>query len=115
MTLAAILFAIAALGGVIMALMRFSGRDYPPMALSIVHGLFAAAGLVALIAVVVGAAVASAIKLALGLFMVAAVGGFVLFAFHLKKRALPIPIVVIHGLVAVVAFIILLVNLHGRA
>ena len=44
MNTAAILFAIAALGGITMAMIRFTGRDYPPMWLAIIHGLFAAAG-----------------------------------------------------------------------
>ena len=64
MAIAAILFAIAALGGVIMALIRFSGRDYPPMALAIIHGLFAAAGLIALLVVVFGPGVAILARIA---------------------------------------------------
>jgi hypothetical protein len=115
MTVAAILFAIAAVGGVVMALMRFSGREYPPAGLAVVHGLFAAAGLVALIVVVMGAAAGSGTKVALGLFIIAALGGFWLLSYHVKKRALPIPLMVVHALVAVVAFITLLVALLGRA
>jgi hypothetical protein len=108
MTIAAILFAIAALGGVIMALIRFSGRDYPPMALAIIHGLVAAAGLVALIAIVFGSGVPMLGKVALVLFIGAAIGGFVLVSYHLKRQPLPISYIVIHGLVAVIAFVLLL-------
>jgi hypothetical protein len=39
-----LLFAIAALGGIVMAIMRLGGRELPPMGLAIVHGLFAASG-----------------------------------------------------------------------
>jgi hypothetical protein len=113
MNTAAILFAIAALGGIIMAMIRFSGRDYPPMWLAIIHGLFAAAGLVALLVLVFGGAAATSVWIALLLFIVAAILGFVLFAYHLKSRPLPIPTMVIHALIAVVAFIILLVVLFG--
>ena len=107
MTLAAILFAIAALGGVVMAIMRFSGKELPPMGLALLHGAVAAAGLVALIIAVAGGASAKA-TLALILFIVAALGGFLLFSYHLRRKALPIPFVVVHGLVAVIAFVILL-------
>jgi glucose uptake protein GlcU len=110
MNTAAILFAIAALGGITMAMIRFSGRDYPPMWLAIIHGLFAAAGLVALIAVVFGGA-ATSLSIALLLFVIAAIVGFVLFSYHLKSRPLPIPTMVTHALFAVVAFVILIVVL----
>lgn len=109
MTIAAILFAIAAVGGVIMAAMRFSGRELPPMALAIVHGLFAAAGLVTLIAAVIGAQTNWASIIAVIGFVIAAIGGFTLFAHHLRRQALPINYVVIHGLGAVISFVILLV------
>jgi hypothetical protein len=108
MTVAVILFAIAAVGGVIMAAMRFGGRELPPMALAIVHGLFAAAGLVTLILSVVGAQTSWAAIVALVGFVVAALGGFMLFAHHLRRKALPINYVVIHGAGAVISFVILL-------
>lgn len=107
MTLAAILFAIAALGGVVIAIIRFSGKELPPMGLALLHGAVAAAGLVALIIAVAGGASSKA-TLALVLFIGAAIGGFVLFSYHLRRKALPIPFVVVHGLVAVVAFVVLL-------
>ena len=108
MTVAAILFAVAAVGGVIMAAMRFGGRELPPMALAVVHGLFAAAGLVTLILAVVGANASwAAIVAAVG-FVVAALGGFMLFSYHLKRQALPVNYVVIHGAGAVISFVILL-------
>lgn len=113
MTLAAVLFAIAALGGVVMAVMRLSGRELPPMGLAIVHGLIAAAGLVALILVVVGRTVSTQATIALVGFVIAALGGFYLFSYHLRRQALPVPFVVIHGLVAVISFVILLVGIFA--
>jgi hypothetical protein len=108
-TIAAILFAIAAVGGVVMAAMRFGGRALPPMVLAVVHGLFAAAGLLTLILAVVGAQASwAAIVAAVG-FVIAALGGFALFAHHLRKQALPISYIVIHGAGAVISFVILLV------
>jgi TRAP-type C4-dicarboxylate transport system permease large subunit len=114
MTAAAILFAIAALGGMIMAMIRFSGRDYPPAFLAVVHGVFAAAGIVTLFVAALAPGVALTIRIALILFIGAAIGGFALIYYHAKSRPLPISYVVIHGLVAVVAFIILIVGIMTR-
>ena len=114
MTLAAILFAIAAVGGVTIAAMRFKGKPYPPMALALVHGGVAAAGLIALLLFVLGTHASSLATIALVGFVVAALGGFFLFSFHLRKQELPIPVVTIHGLVAVVYFVILLVAIFCR-
>ena len=108
MSIAAILFAIAALGGAALAIIRFSGKELPPMGLAILHGLVAAAGLVALIISVAGGGVPSQAVVALILFAGAAIGGFVLFSYHLRRQPLPRSYVVIHGLVAAVAFVILL-------
>ncbi|MBV9958229.1 MAG: hypothetical protein JO360_07400 [Acidobacteria bacterium] len=88
MTTAIILFAIAALGGMVMAIMRLGGRELPPMGLAIVHGLFAAAGLVALILTLIGQGYSIATIIALLGFLGAAFGGFYLFSLHLKKKAL---------------------------
>jgi hypothetical protein len=108
MTTAAILFAIAALGGIVMAGMRLSGRELPPMGLAVVHGLFAASGLVALIVALVGRGFALAPTIALVGFVAAALGGFYLFSIHLKRQALPVSAVVGHGITAVVSFVVLL-------
>ena len=113
MTTAVILFAIAALGGVVMAIMRFTGRNLPPIGLALVHGIVAAAGLVALILTVVGHTVSTKASIALGGFVLAALGGFFLFSFHLRKQALPIPAMVIHALVAVISFVILLLAMFA--
>ncbi|MFL6228451.1 MAG: hypothetical protein ACJ741_06695 [Pyrinomonadaceae bacterium] len=108
MTTAAILFAVAALGGLAMAAMRLSGRELPPMGLAIVHGLFAASGLVALIVALVGHGFTLVPTLALLGFLGAALGGFYLFSLHLRRQALPVSAVVGHGLFAVASFVVLL-------
>jgi glucose uptake protein GlcU len=115
MTLALILFAIAAVGGISLAFIRLSGKPLPPMWLALVHGAVAAAGLVALILAVMAPGAASGARIALGLFVIAALGGFVLFSFHLRSRALPVPLVAIHGIVAVVAFVFLLIAFLGHS
>ncbi|MDQ3804405.1 MAG: hypothetical protein M3416_11305 [Acidobacteriota bacterium] len=108
MTVAAVLLAIAALGGVVMAAMRFGGRELPPMALAVIHGLFAASGLVALILPVVNSTASTVAVVALTGFVIAALGGFMLFSYHLRGKALPVNYVAVHGAGAVISFAILL-------
>ena len=108
MTIALVLFAHAALGGVTMAAIRLRGAERPPTALALVHGAGAAAGLAALIIAIMNMPDPGSARTALVVFLVAALGGFYLFAQHMQKKPLPIPVMVIHGLVAVVGFIILL-------
>jgi len=110
MTIPAVLFAVAAVGGLVLAVQRLRGEPRPSLPLALVHGLFAAAGLLALALAVLGADEASGLaQAALIGFLVSALGGFVLFATHLQKKALPIPLMVVHALVAVAAFGMLLV------
>jgi len=103
-----VLFALAALGGVVLAILRLKGRPTLPLGLAILHGLLAAAGLVVLAWAVFGAGLAA--KGSLALFLVAALGGFVLFSFQLRQKAIPVGIMVIHAIVAVIAFLLLLVR-----
>lgn len=111
LNIALLIFALAAAGGLFLATLHFRGKDRPwPVA--ILHGLLAATALVILwIGVAVGKAPGHA-KLALILFIVAALGGFLLFAFHLQKKRLPSLVVVVHALVAVAAFLILGASLY---
>lgn len=84
------------------------------MWLALLHGAFAASGLVALIMTVVGSGAPRWASLSLGVFVVAALGGFALFSFHLRRRALPVPLIAIHGIVAVIGFALLIVAILGR-
>lgn len=109
MTIALVLFALAAVGGSIMAVMRFRGQPWPPFGLAIAHGLAAASGLVVLIFVVARGGMPAGGTVGLLLLLAAALGGFLLFSKHLRKQPLPIPLIVIHALVAVAGFLTLLV------
>lgn len=109
-----VLFGIAALGGLFLAALRFMKKDLP-MPVALVHGGVAAGALVTLLVSVVdrpdpekGLA-----PIALGLFVVAALGGFVLFSFHLRKKLLPIPLMLIHAVVAVAGYACLLLSVFG--
>jgi hypothetical protein len=105
---AAVLFGIAAAGGLVLATLHFQGKPLP-MGLALVHGALAATGLTLFIA----SAVRSPSDLpplqawSLGLFIVAALGGLTLFSFHLRGRLLPSALVVVHGLAAATAFVLL--------
>ena len=107
MTIALVLFAVAAAGGLLLAFLRLTNKALP-MPLALVHGALAATGLLLLAVAAFGVKGTGQTRLALGLFVLAALGGFTLFSFHLRSRQLPVPIVVVHGLVAVAAFLILL-------
>ena len=109
MTVALVLFGIAALGGLLLAGIRFSGQPYPPLVLAFVHGLLAASGLVALILAITQVGTPDLAKVSLVVFLLAAAGGFALISKHLRKLALPKALVIAHGLAAVVAFILLLI------
>lgn len=111
--LAAVLFAIAATVGVVMAGQRWRGVERPATGVALAHGGLAATALVLyIIAVATATAAPAAGWWAIGLFVVAALGGAVLFlGYHLRGRALPVPLVFVHGGVAVIAFVVLLVAL----
>lgn len=114
MQAAAILFGLAAVGGLIMAFIRWSGAPRPPDWLAMGHGLLAAAGLTLLIqaAVTVGLPVLG--QAALGLFVLAALGGaFINLRYHARQLPLPKPWIVAHALLAVIAFVLLLAAVFG--
>ncbi len=102
------LFAVAAVGGLTLAVLHFRRKNLP-LPLALLHGLLGASGLAVLIWAVVQGGVSAKAGYALVLFLVAALGGFYLFSFHLRKKILPSAVVVIHALVAVSAFSLLLI------
>ena len=109
LTWAAVLFAIAALGGATLATLHFRGRSPLPMPLALLHGALAASGLVLLVvAALTQPGFGGLALVALVIFVAAALGGFYLFAHHLRGRPLPSAVVLIHGGAAVVAFLALL-------
>jgi hypothetical protein len=105
--LAAVLFAVAALGGLTLAVLHLKKKSLP-YSLALLHGLMGAGGLAVLILGVMKIGFSGAPALALGIFLITALGGFFLFSFHVRKKSLPTPMVFIHGLAAVTAFVILL-------
>lgn len=102
-----VLFAITAVGGAVMAVIRSGGQPHPPSWLAMVHGLLAGAGADAACVRPFRSGVPAFAGLALLLFVVAALGGVVLkLGYHLEEMALPLWLVVVHAAVAVAAFVL---------
>lgn len=116
MQTAAVLFAIAAGGGILMAGMRLNGIPRPPAWLAMGHGLLAAAGLTLLAYAAATVGIPPMAQLALALMVVAAIGGAVMnLLFHWKMRPLPIPLMIGHAFLAALGFTLLLVSIYGQA
>ena len=111
---AAWLLGISAAGGLLMAAMRLSDRwPRPPDALAMLHGLLAASALTLMIYAAVVFGVPALALGSIALFVLAALGGLVLnLVYHQKQLALPKTIVIGHGALAVVAYLMLLVSLR---
>jgi hypothetical protein len=106
------LFLVAALFGLYMATRIFKGA-LPPWAAVILHGLLAASGLLVLLYALFTGVSNTVLIVAAGLLVVAALGGFVMFSFQLRKALPPKAIVVVHALAAVIGVVCLLGNAFG--
>jgi FtsH-binding integral membrane protein len=107
--LAVLIFAIGAVGGLVLASSVLRGR-LASWALSLLHAALGATGLVLTgIVVLRGSAdVASIVPIALLILVVAALAGFFLASFHVRKVSPPTPAVLAHAGVAVIGFLLLL-------
>ena len=104
------LFALAAIVGVYMGVMHSRGRTPPPVWAALLHGVLAVIAVVMLLLGVMQVGLGATVHTwALVLFVVAALGGLYLVSHHMRGRPLPGGVIVIHGMVAVIAFLILLV------
>ena len=106
--LSLVLFAVAAVAGLSMAVMHFRGTSPPKTVLAVLHGLFAASGLVVLLLALIKVGFGGKPGIAFGLLAAAALGGFVLLSSHAQKKRLPSALVVGHALLAVAGFVTLL-------
>jgi len=105
---AVVIFAVGVVGGLILAASVLRGR-LASWALSLVHAALGATGLVLTAVVVFGTGnePPAHAALALALLAVAALGGFFLASYHLRKQPGPRAVVLIHAGVAVVGFLLL--------
>jgi hypothetical protein len=108
---AIILFAIGALGGLVMAFQVFTGRDRPWSWLAMVHGFIGAAGLTLLVWATAMSGVPSLVNIGLVVLLLAALGGATLgLKYHVKMLPLSRPLVIGHAAAAVVGFVLVLVG-----
>jgi hypothetical protein len=106
---AIIVLGLAALGGVTMVIIRLRGAPLPPTMLAAGHGLLAATGVGLLIYAAATDGVPQLAQIALGIFVLAALGGVYLVAnYHRRGRPLPIPLMLGHGLLALAGYALLL-------
>jgi len=105
----ALLFALAAAGGLLMAGMVLLGKRNPPIWLAFGHGLLGAAGLTLLVYPAVTVGVPQNAFYAMLLLLVAAAGGAILNqVYHWHQRPLPKGLLFGHLLLAVIGFALLL-------
>jgi hypothetical protein len=113
---AAALFGLAAIGGIVMTLIRLRGAPRPPTLIAMIHGALAAAGLTLLIYFGVATGIPDLTRIATGILLVAAAGGtFLAVRYHAQLQPLPVPIVLLHGLLAVAGFVVLVLSLRTPA
>ena len=107
--IAVLIFAIGALGGLVLASSVLRGK-LAPWALSILHMLLGATGLVLTALVVLGGSDAGKgmVPIALLVLVVAALGGFYLASIHVKKEVASRGVVFTHAGIAVIGFLLLL-------
>ncbi|MES3002708.1 MAG: hypothetical protein V4787_18605 [Pseudomonadota bacterium] len=108
---AIVLLAITAIGGLVMAIMRFSGRDRPPSSIAMLHGLLAGSGLTLLLYAGFTVGIGRMVWIGIVLLLLAALGGVVLnLAYHDKKLPLPKNFVLGHAALAIVGFALIFLN-----
>ena len=108
---AVVLLAITALGGLLMAGLRFSGRPHPPSAIAMLHGLLAASGLTLLLYAAATSGLPGGAWVGLLLLLVAVLGGLVLnLRYHWQRLELPVWLVLVHAAVAAAGFLVLAIS-----
>jgi hypothetical protein len=108
------LFLVAALFGLYMAARVFGG-NLPPWIAVILHGVLAASGLLVLIYALFLGAQSAAAMIGAVLLVIAALGGFFMFSYQLRKAMPPKAVVVVHALAAVLGVVCLIANAMGMA
>jgi len=112
---AVIVFAIAALGGLVLATVYVLQGKLAPWPLSLLHAALGALGLLLLIYAAVTSGLSSTALAALLILVIAVLGGFYLASIHLGGKVAPRPVVFIHAGAAVIGFLVLLAAAIGLA
>lgn len=88
-------------------LFSYVTRDrHPPKAIAVIHGLFAISGIITSI---ICALQLSILWSAVGVLVLAALGGATLFTWHLQKKPIPKAIAAFHGVFGLLGLSILIV------
>jgi len=103
------LLVVAAVGGLVLVSLHIRTQK-APLALALVHGLVAAAGLVIVLVEALGPHATGQLRVALGILVVGALGGFLLFSYRLRKKEIPVGLMAVHALVAVTGFAVLVLT-----
>lgn len=104
-----VLFLVTAIVGIYMAARIFGGA-VPPWIAVILHGVLAASGLLVLLYSLYIGPQPMPLMIGAGLILVAALGGFFMFSFQLRKQAPPKAVVAVHAIAAVLGVVCLLGN-----
>ena len=99
LTVSTVLFFYVVLSGLVMAIGLFRGAK-PWMPLALGHGVLAATALVPALLVALSSDVA-AIRVGVAMLFLTTLGGFLLLSFHLRGKAHPWAVVLLHALPAV--------------
>jgi hypothetical protein len=111
-----VLLALTALGGLLAAAFRFSGRPHPPSLIAMLHGLLAASGLTLVLYVAVVNGLPGTAWLGLVALLAAVLGGLVLnLGYHWKNQPLPIWLVLAHSALAAVGLVVLTLSAWSLA
>ena len=103
------LLAIAAVGGLALAGIRFRGKPQPPAWLAMLHGFLGGTAVTLLLDAYFTVGLPALAAWALLLFLIAAAGGaFLNLNYHWKMLPLPKGLIVGHAGVAVTGFVLLL-------
>jgi hypothetical protein len=102
-------FAIAALGGLYLLSHVLRDKETPKL-VTLLHGLFAVAGVVLLI---MGVMKGHGPVVPLAIFVVAALGGLTVVYFDLTGKKIPKWLAMMHGVIAVIGFVALLLFAFG--
>jgi hypothetical protein len=105
---ATILLGLTAIGGAVMAAIRFMGADRPPSFMAMGHGLMAAAGLTLLIYAAVVSGISPLAQIAIGILVIVALIGIgINLMYHSRQLKIPIAPILIHGIFAIAGLVLL--------
>jgi hypothetical protein len=111
MQAATALLGIGAAGGLVMAGVRLKGEPRPPSWLAMLHGVLAAAGLTLLIYAALTVGIPQLAQYAVVLLIIAALGGATInLMYHAKMLPLPVPLMIVHALLAAAGFVMLVIS-----